>query len=114
MPIASTGWILLVLAFVLANLPFLNHKLFALIALPRPKSAASAAVPAPQRSRTKPFALILLEWALGYAALLALGTLMENALGQVQPQGWEFYVVTLSLFATLAFPGFVWRYFWQR
>ena len=27
---------------------------------------------------------------------------------------WEFYAVTGSLFLVFAFPGFVYRYFWQR
>jgi hypothetical protein len=28
----------------------------------------------------------------------------------VHPQGWEFYVITLALFAMFALPGFIWRY----
>jgi hypothetical protein len=39
---------------------------------------------------------------------------MENALGQIAPQGWEFYAVSGAMFLTLAFPGFVWRYLWRR
>ncbi|MEY4711160.1 MAG: hypothetical protein RIS88_610, partial [Pseudomonadota bacterium] len=34
--------------------------------------------------------------------------------GQNAPQGWEFYAVTVTLFLTLAFPGFVYRYLYQR
>jgi hypothetical protein len=34
--------------------------------------------------------------------------------GQRQPQGWEFYAALASLFITLAFPGFVWRYLKRR
>ena len=30
--------------------------------------------------------------------------------GQIAPQGWEFYAVSASLFLVLAFPGFTWRY----
>ena len=39
---------------------------------------------------------------------------MENSLSQNAPQGWEFYAVTLTLFVTLAFPGFVYRYLAHR
>jgi hypothetical protein len=39
-----------------------------------------------------------------------LGVLLENRAGQVAPQGWQFYAVTAALFATFAFPGFVWHY----
>jgi NADH:ubiquinone oxidoreductase subunit 2 (subunit N) len=30
------------------------------------------------------------------------------------PQGWEFYATTASLFLTFAFPGFVYRYLARR
>jgi hypothetical protein len=36
--------------------------------------------------------------------------LLEQSLGQIAPQGWEFYAITGTLFVTLAFPGFVYRY----
>jgi hypothetical protein len=36
--------------------------------------------------------------------------LLEQAYGQIAPQGWEFYAITGTLFVTLAFPGFVYRY----
>ena len=45
-----------------------------------------------------------------FALVVALGMALEARLGQRQPQGWEFYAVTGTLFLTLAFPGFVWRY----
>jgi Protein of unknown function (DUF2818) len=45
-----------------------------------------------------------------YAASLGVGFAIEARLGQIQRQGWEFYVAMASLFLTLAFPGFVWRY----
>jgi hypothetical protein len=35
---------------------------------------------------------------------------LESHLGQIAPQGWEFYAVTGTMFITLAFPGFVFRY----
>jgi len=42
------------------------------------------------------------------------GVLLEHRAGQISPQGWEFYAITASLFVTLAFPGFVWRYLVKR
>jgi hypothetical protein len=39
---------------------------------------------------------------------------LEARIGQNYAQGWEFYAVTLSLFATFAFPGFVWQYLLRR
>jgi hypothetical protein len=38
------------------------------------------------------------------------GLALENHAGQIAPQGWEFYAVTGTMFTTLAFPGFVYRY----
>jgi hypothetical protein len=42
------------------------------------------------------------------------GLALENHLSQFYPQNWEFYAVTAFLFATLAFPGFVYRYLWRK
>ncbi|MBN9340837.1 MAG: DUF2818 family protein, partial [Comamonadaceae bacterium] len=44
----------------------------------------------------------------------ALALLLERRAGQIAPQGWEFYAVTATLFATFAFPGFVFRYLVRR
>ena len=33
---------------------------------------------------------------------------------RIAPQGWEFYAITATLFLTLAFPGFVYRYLYKR
>jgi hypothetical protein len=40
--------------------------------------------------------------------------LLEHRAGQIASQGWEFYAITGTLFLTLAFPGFVWRYLVKR
>jgi asparagine synthase (glutamine-hydrolysing) len=54
--------------------------------------------------------LRLVELIVWYAAALGVGFAIEARLGQIQRQGWEFYVAMASLFLTWAFPGFVWRY----
>jgi Protein of unknown function (DUF2818) len=90
--------ILLLLALLAANLPFLSQRL-ALLGPRRPDKS--------------------LVWRLAELFLLYLlvglaGLGMEQHAGQIAPQGWEFYAVTLSMFVTLAFPGFVWRYLMRR
>ena len=87
-------WLVLLVALVSANLPFINERLFLL---------------GPRR-HPKAFGWRLLEWLLGAALTLSLGFGLEGHLGQRAPQGWEFYAALACLFATLAFPGFVWRY----
>ena len=87
--------LLLALALIAANLPFISQRL--MLALPVPGGH-------------KNLAWLVLELLLGYAIVGAIGMAMERALGQNQAQGWEFYAVTGALFLTFAFPGFVYRY----
>ncbi len=37
----------------------------------------------------------------------------QFVMGQVWPQGWEFYSVTACLFLVFSFPGFVYRMLWK-
>lgn len=93
---SASVWIVLWLALVAANLPFLNERLLALI---------------PFRSSTgKPLSIRFAELVLLYFVTGAIGLLFERRLGQIAPQGWEFYAVTAALFVVLAFPGFTWCY----
>ncbi|MBR1819572.1 MAG: DUF2818 family protein, partial [Neisseriaceae bacterium] len=39
---------------------------------------------------------------------------LEKNITTPHKQGWTFYAVTLALFATAAFPGFVYKYFWRK
>jgi hypothetical protein len=88
------AWTVLLVALVTANLPFVNERLLVI----GPKRAP------------KPLGWRLLELVMLYGLTLGFGFLVEAQLGQRQPQGWEFYAALASLFLTLAFPGFVWRY----
>jgi Protein of unknown function (DUF2818) len=90
--------VLIVLALVAANLPFVNQRLLAL---------------GPQRS-SKPLLWRCAELVLLYFAVGAAGLAFEKYSGQIAPQGWEFYAITGTLFVTLAFPGFVYRYLMHR
>ena len=90
----ASVWMVLLVAVVAANLPFVNERLF---------------VVGPRRD-PKNLGWRLLELLVLFGLVLGLGFGLETRLGQRQPQGWEFYAVALCLFLTLAFPGFVWRY----
>jgi hypothetical protein len=87
------AWLVIVLAVVAANLPFASQRIFFVGPL----------------KLSKHLGWRLAEWAVLCALTLVVGFLLEAKIGQIQPQGWEFYAAFAFLFATLAFPGFVWR-----
>lgn len=98
--------LLIALALLFSNLPWLNERLFAVIAL---------------KAGIKPLPVRLLEWCAGVllVALVAwrveMGCLpnvgaflgFSDCPGDVHPKSWEFYTVTLVLYAVLALPGFI-------
>lgn len=87
-------WFVIVAALLAANLPFVNHRLLAVVPVAWPKGLA----------------VRLAELVVMYFIVGGIGLLLEKRMGQIAPQGWEFYAVTGALFITLAFPGFIWRY----
>lgn len=87
-------WMVVLVALILANLPFLSHRLLVVVPLKQPKSLG----------------LRLLELIVFYFLAGGLGLLLEQRAGQIAPQTWEFYAITGTLFVTFAFPGFVYRY----
>ena len=89
---------LILLALVAANVPFINQRILLL---------------GPQRL-TKPLVWRLGELVLLYFVVGGVGLALENHAGQIAPQGWEFYAVNGTMFVTLAFPGFVYRYLMHR
>ncbi len=91
----ASVWLVLAAALAAANLPFLNERFLGLLRL---------------RSAGKGLGMRLLELVLLYLVVGGIGLALEQRLGQIYPQGWEFYAITSTLFLTLAFPGFVWRY----
>lgn len=90
--------LLIALALLAANLPFANQRILLL---------------GPLR-QSKPLVWRLAELVLWYFVVGGIGLAMENHGGQVAPQGWEFYAITGTMFVTLAFPGFVFRYLMHR
>lgn len=97
----TSVWLIVVLAVIAANLPFVNERCFAVFALRR-------------FSFIKPFWLRLLELIILYFVIGATGVFLESSSGNRFPQGWEFFAITSFLFLVLAFPGFVFRYLRRR
>jgi hypothetical protein len=87
----------LILALVAANLPFVTMRLFGVM-----------------RCESKSMGLRLLELGVLYLVVGGIALTLENAAGAIYPQGWEFYAVTVFVFVTFAFPGFVYRYLWRH
>ena len=91
---SASVWLVVVCAFLAANMPFVSQRFMLVFRI----------------AAGKPLALRFLELVVWYLLVGSLGILLENRLGQVAPQAWEFYAITGALFITLSFPGFVWRY----
>ncbi|GAA4331048.1 DUF2818 family protein [Pigmentiphaga soli] len=96
-------YVLIALAVVTANLPFLTERVFGALPFRRGGQAA-----------IKPFWLRLAEVLVLYLLVGAIGVGFEASLGNVFPQGWQFYAITLTLYLVLAYPGFVYRYLMKR
>ena len=94
MATSAAVWLVLLIAVIAANLPFVNERLF---------------VVGPTRA-PKLIGWRLLELVVFWGATLAIGFTLEAKVGQIQVQGWEFYAALGFAFLTFAFPGFVWRY----
>lgn len=87
--------VLLLVAVLAANLPWLSERM--LFVFPPPGGEKSAW-------------LRLLEWLVLYFLVggIALG-LEQKSFGERHAQDWEFYAVTLCLFLVFALPGFIYR-----
>ncbi|MGA7799744.1 MAG: DUF2818 family protein [Gammaproteobacteria bacterium] len=89
-------WILITLALVAANLPWISERVLFVF---------------PSRDGTKNPWWRLLELLILYFVVggIAIG-LEQKIYGSFQHQGWQFYAVTFCLFLVFALPGFIWRY----
>ena len=95
-----TQILILLLAFVAANLPWISNKLFYIL---------------PLNSTQKSLAWCMFEFVILYLLIGLIAIYAEYAsLGQIAPQAWEFYAVTFSLFLVFAFPGFVYKILWKK
>ena len=99
MSLTGSVWLVIVAAFIAANLPFINHRWL---------------VVGPEAGARKGLVVRLAELVLLYFVVGGLALLLERRAGQIAPQGWEFYAITGTLFVTLAFPGFIYRYLLRR
>ena len=93
------GWVIVLLALVGANVPFLNQRLFAVAPLGAAKKSAWLRI----------VELIVLYFAVG-----AIGFYLEARAGNRFDQGWQFYAITFCLFLVFAFPGFTFQYLVKR
>ncbi|MBC7598227.1 MAG: DUF2818 family protein [Polaromonas sp.] len=91
-------WLVVGLALLAANLPFISNRLLLVYRL----------------AGSKILAVRLLELVLWYFVVGGIALLLEQRVGQIAPQGWEFYAITGTLFITFAFPGFVFRYLFKH
>jgi hypothetical protein len=94
----ASVWLVVALALLAANLPFISNRLLLVYRLASPKNLA----------------VRLAELVFWYLMVGGLALLLEQRLGQIAPQGWEFYAITGTLFITFAFPGFVFRYLFKH
>ncbi len=92
-------WLVILAACIAANLPFINQRVLAV---------------GPALAPHKKLLIRLTELVVLYFLVGGLAWFLENRVSQRAPQGWEFYAITGSLFITLAFPGFVYRYLVPR
>lgn len=98
----ASVWLVIVLALVAANLPFVNQRWFAVGPASR------------EPGYRKALGWRLVELLALYAVVGVVAGLLEGRLSQRSPQGWEFYAITAALFLTLAFPGFTYQYLLRR
>ncbi|MFI5445096.1 DUF2818 family protein [Polaromonas sp. UC242_47] len=94
----ASVWLVVALAFLAANLPFLSNRLLAVYPLAKPKMLA----------------VRVAELVFWYFVVGAIALFLEQRVGQIAPQGWEFYAITATMFITFAFPGFVYRYLFKH
>ena len=97
MDVNVASWLVIAVAIALANLPFFNDKVLAL-------------VPARWSNEAKPLWARLAEMIALYFVVGAIGMALEAQIGTRFPQTWEFYAISACLFLVLGFPGFIVRY----
>ncbi|MBP0595823.1 DUF2818 family protein [Paraburkholderia sp. LEh10] len=93
-----SGWFILTLALSMANLPFATGKFFGVISLRHGKRSW----------------IYIVEFVLAYMIVASAAYALEAWEGRVFDQGWQFYVITVSLLIVFSFPGFVCRFLLPR
>ena len=110
MNVSLYSWLVILLALLAANVPFLNQHLFAVVPLGRGQIEGGDDGSVFVKSIwLRLVELIVLYFVVGGAAYV-----MESTMGNVFPHGWEFYAITGCLFLVFAFPGYVFRYLYKH
>jgi len=94
MSLETSVWLVVLVSLLGANWPFASQRFLVFFSPKQPKSLG----------------VRLLELVLFYFLVGVFSLSLEQSVGQIYPQHWEFYATTGALFLTLAFPGFVFRY----
>jgi hypothetical protein len=95
MTASQASWLIIAIAILSANLPWLSERVFF--------------IGKPEGGQKRTW-VRWLEWLVLYFVAGAITLGMEKKLnGEIYPQGWEFYAVTLCLFLVFALPGFIYR-----
>lgn len=111
MTTSIASYLLIVLALLAANLPFLNDRFLGLIPLKSVTKKNMESIKFIKSIKSiKSLWIRLLELSLLYFVVGGIAYFVENKIGNVFAQRWEFYAVTICLFIVLAYPGFVFRY----
>ncbi len=90
--------VLILLALVAANLPFIGERILFIF---NPSSGS-------KNLAWRLLELIILFFLVGFAARL-----LESKLATPHQQSWEFYAIAACLFLVFAYPGFVVKYLWK-
>ncbi|WP_394780374.1 DUF2818 family protein [Undibacterium sp.] len=88
----------LVLAAIMANLPFAPQRW---LALPGAKKLGGAAV------------IRMIEWGLLYLLWMGVAAVLDSQAGLTPGNGWQIWSISIAFFAVLAFPGITYRYLWH-
>jgi hypothetical protein len=96
---SAATWLVVVLALVCANLPFLNQRFFMLIPLAKPQKHGFVR---------------LLELMAYYLIVGLAAYFLEASNSAVTSQGPWFYPITICIFLVFAFPGFVYCFLLKR
>ncbi len=93
-------FVLLAIAFTMANLPFVFDRILF--------------VRKPPIGARKGPGWRFVELVLLYLIVGGLAAVIEEQFhGRVYEQGWAFYATTFCLFLVFSFPGFTWAYLWH-
>ncbi|MDC0423386.1 DUF2818 family protein [Methylophilaceae bacterium] len=90
-------FLIILLALLLANLPWLTNDF--LFFLQKPKKNNFLIF----------FELIIFYFIFGAFLLF----IEKQTLGNIHAQGWEFYIITFFLFLVFSFPGFIYKVVWK-